>query len=186
MMEIMDDPELEHLRHEVKAKRDSLAEKIQQIEQNVVEQAEAVVNAGETVAENVTHAFDISYQVRQRPWIAIGASVLAGYLAGRVIIPSSSDTETRRRREEDYPERPGREYAVGDGEHREESESSPIKTYLRSILDEIGDVATSAATGVLMQVAQSMLSRPSDQQQQGNAGQQATAGNQQATASYQV
>lgn len=42
----------------------------------------SVENTVETVKENVKQAFDVKQQVNERPWMMLGASVVAGYVLG--------------------------------------------------------------------------------------------------------
>lgn len=162
-MNTRDDPELEELRQQVQTKRDSLTDKLEQIGQNVTNQAEAAVEAGEDVVENVTHAFDIRYQARERPWATVGAAALVGYLAGRTLLPSEPHPGYGRQNGS-Y----SRHSAAPESDRRTESQSSSAIDYVRSIIDEVGGIATTAATTVLMQVAHSMLQPKPDEPTQAN------------------
>lgn len=65
----------EPIRQDLDSIRDSMTEKMEQIESKV----------RGTVDETVTtvkRTFDVRQQVDQRPWVALGAAVLAGYVVG--------------------------------------------------------------------------------------------------------
>ena len=102
---------IDNLESDVKATQQSLVEKLEKLEEKVTDTVENTTNAVsdavsgtvesvqdtvEAVTEKVTEKmeeavasvkrnFDIRYQVDQRPWVMIGASVLVGYIAGRAI-----------------------------------------------------------------------------------------------------
>jgi ElaB/YqjD/DUF883 family membrane-anchored ribosome-binding protein/molybdopterin converting factor small subunit len=83
----------EEIREQMAETRSALTDKIEALEEKVmgtVETAQATVEQTvETVKETVQdtvaavkRTFDLKYQVDQRPWTMVGASVLAGYALG--------------------------------------------------------------------------------------------------------
>jgi hypothetical protein len=100
------------MEQEVRATRESLANKIEQLEAHVTDSVEEVTCAArdtvtaaadaiqETVAsvkdtvsetaESVGNAFSITHQTEQRPWLMIGGAVVAGYVAARYLMPSEA------------------------------------------------------------------------------------------------
>jgi len=106
---MMDDRQSEELKCQIAETRSNLAEKLETLEQRVVEPAadtvikvkEAVENTAE-VAQNtmnkVTETFDLATHVRNYPWRMMGAGVATGFLLGHCINnnPRSSNARTAR------------------------------------------------------------------------------------------
>lgn len=106
------DPELEVMEGEVKATRESLQNKIEQLEAQVTETVEGVTAAAkdtvsstadavqETVnavresvsdaVDSVGNVFSIQHQIEERPWLVLGGSVLAGFLVTRMMLGPST------------------------------------------------------------------------------------------------
>jgi ElaB/YqjD/DUF883 family membrane-anchored ribosome-binding protein len=93
------DNELEVIRDEMEQTRANLAEKLEALESQVRETVsgateavsstvEGVKDVVETVTEtveNVTETFNVSKQVEQHPWMALGAAVATGFVVAQVI-----------------------------------------------------------------------------------------------------
>jgi ElaB/YqjD/DUF883 family membrane-anchored ribosome-binding protein len=86
----------DQLREEIDAKRDDAAAKIDQIEARVYDTAqmardtvdETMQQARDTVVETVEtvkQSFDLTHQVRERPWPTLGAAVAGGFMLGRLL-----------------------------------------------------------------------------------------------------
>lgn len=84
----------EELREQMQETRAALTDKLETLEDRVVgtmeaaqttvqETVEAVKETVQDTVATVKRTFDLKYQVGQRPWLMIGASVLAGYAVGR-------------------------------------------------------------------------------------------------------
>jgi hypothetical protein len=61
--------------------------------------SEKLVDLGDRVqdtVDGVRHTFDLRYQVKQRPWLMFGGSLLVGYALGRLGAPRTSDTSNAR------------------------------------------------------------------------------------------
>jgi hypothetical protein len=102
-----EEPKPEELREQMAETRAALTEKLESLHDRV---EGTVVAAQETVQDtlqSVQRTFDLKYQVDQRPWMMMGASVLAGYAlgclarvplirrAGDSIPPDGADAEGR-------------------------------------------------------------------------------------------
>jgi hypothetical protein len=49
----------------------------------ITEKLEILEDRVQETVETVKHTFDLHYQVKQRPWLMVGASLLVGYTLGR-------------------------------------------------------------------------------------------------------
>lgn len=76
------DQRTESIKQDIDATRDSMTDKMEQIEARVKGTVEDIKGSVEDTVENVKQAFDLRQQVDQRPWTMLGASVLAGYVLG--------------------------------------------------------------------------------------------------------
>jgi ElaB/YqjD/DUF883 family membrane-anchored ribosome-binding protein len=103
----MDNEPEDVIKHQMLETRQSLAEKLETLEQQVVGTVQsattAVTDTVETVKEAVQQTvetakasvretvdavketFDVTEQVRKHPWIMVGGSVALGYVAGRFL-----------------------------------------------------------------------------------------------------
>ncbi len=61
----------DHIRQDIESTRASLDDKLNLLE-----------DKAQTVAEKARETFDIRHQVSERPWVALGAAVAAGYILG--------------------------------------------------------------------------------------------------------
>jgi hypothetical protein len=78
------DYEQSEIRREIESTRADLAEKLSDLETRV----------GRIIAE-LKRLPNIKYQVQNRPWVMMGLSVMAGFLASRVIFPGRRKTVVR-------------------------------------------------------------------------------------------
>jgi ElaB/YqjD/DUF883 family membrane-anchored ribosome-binding protein len=93
------DNELEVIRDEMEQTRANLAEKLGALENQVretvsgateavnstVEGVKGVVSSVSETVESVTDTFNVSKQVEQHPWMAVGAAVATGFVLAQVI-----------------------------------------------------------------------------------------------------
>src|SRR5262249_55783921 len=88
-----DDPDI--IQNQIEQTRTALAEKLEalgdQISDTVEEAKEtvegtidSVTSTGQETVHTVKRTVDLRYQVRQRPWLFFGGSVLAGFALGRL------------------------------------------------------------------------------------------------------
>jgi ElaB/YqjD/DUF883 family membrane-anchored ribosome-binding protein len=75
------DQRTEPIRQDIDAIRDSMTYKIEQIESKI-----------KGTVEDTRRMVDIKYQVSQRPWAALGVSLLVGYTLGSI---GGDDTPSR-------------------------------------------------------------------------------------------
>jgi len=64
---------------------DSVTETVENVTEKVAETVETVKDTVEETIESVKRTFDLEYQVRQHPWLMMGGSCAAGFLAGRLL-----------------------------------------------------------------------------------------------------
>lgn len=76
----------EPIKQDIAAIRDSMTDKMSEIESRVSGTVDQTV-------ESVKRTFDIKHQVGERPWVAVGAAVLAGYALGTMEMPSMPGSE---------------------------------------------------------------------------------------------
>ena len=88
--------------------RASLSEKLETLEQQVVdsvhgatnavnETVESVKDAGHDTVATVRETFDLPLQVRRRPWVMVGGSIALGYLGGYLLRRRGSDRPSAKR-----------------------------------------------------------------------------------------
>jgi hypothetical protein len=83
------DQRTEPIRQDIDSIRDSMTDKIEQIESKI-----------KGTVEDTRRMVDIKYQVSQRPWAALGVSLLVGYTLGS--IGGSDDTHSQPQRGEPF------------------------------------------------------------------------------------
>jgi len=102
------DRELEVIHNQMEETRESLASKLGALESQVrdtvgtaseavTSTVEGVKDVVETVSEtvgSVTETFNISKQVEENPWLAVGAAVAVGFVAAQLFGPSSRPSST--------------------------------------------------------------------------------------------
>ncbi len=64
--------DIKDTRQDIDDTRSAMTEKLEMLEERAQETVDAV-----------KHTFDLNYQVKQRPWVMFGASLLVGYMLGR-------------------------------------------------------------------------------------------------------
>src|SRR5688572_24440577 len=99
---MMDDRQTDELKTQIEQTRCSLADKLETLEERIVEPAtaavtdtvtkvkEAVENTAEavqTTMAKVTQTFDLATHVRNHPWKMMGTGVAAGFLLGQLSRP---------------------------------------------------------------------------------------------------
>src|SRR5215216_6244870 len=82
------DQRTEPIRQDIDSIRDSMTNKIEQIESKIKD-----------TVDDTRRMVDIKYQVSQRPWAALGVSLLVGYTLGSI---GGSDTRSRPQRGEPF------------------------------------------------------------------------------------
>src|SRR5436190_14331211 len=99
------DQRTEPIRQDIDSIRDSMTDKIEQIETKI-----------KGTVEDTRRMVDIKYQVSQRPWTALGISLLVGYTLGSI---GGDDTHTQSQRGEPfrYYEQPHNDRAHLGHEH---------------------------------------------------------------------
>jgi ElaB/YqjD/DUF883 family membrane-anchored ribosome-binding protein len=83
---------VEVIEGEIEQTREGLADKLEALTQqltgtveNVGETVEAVVESTKDTISTIKETFNIPKQVEEHPWLAMGCSVLAGFLGGKVL-----------------------------------------------------------------------------------------------------
>jgi len=74
------------LRREIEKGRQDIADASTAMREKLAILGERMQETVDTVQETVNtakHTFDLSYHVRQRPWLMVGGSLLVGYALGR-------------------------------------------------------------------------------------------------------
>ena len=78
------------IRQEIKKARQDIAE----IRSAMTEKRALLEDRVQETVAGVKHAFDLPYQVEQRPWLMLGGSLLVGYTLGRRGDVSSTTADT--------------------------------------------------------------------------------------------
>jgi ElaB/YqjD/DUF883 family membrane-anchored ribosome-binding protein len=83
---------IEVIEEEIEQTRTGLADKLEALTQqltgtveNVGETVEAVVETTKDTISNIKETFNIPKQVEEHPWLAMGASVLVGFVGGKIL-----------------------------------------------------------------------------------------------------
>jgi ElaB/YqjD/DUF883 family membrane-anchored ribosome-binding protein len=79
---LAEEPKPEELREQMAETRAALTEKLESLQERVEGTVEKAQETVQDTLQTVKRTFDLKYQVDQRPWMMIGASVLAGYTLG--------------------------------------------------------------------------------------------------------
>jgi hypothetical protein len=98
--------EPEVIRQQMEETRASLADKLETLEQQVMETVQGTTNAVTDTVENVKEtvqetiqsvreAFDLRRQVDQHPWLMLCGSVAVGYLAGSLLVGRIGSNRSR-------------------------------------------------------------------------------------------
>lgn len=85
--------EMEETRSELASKLETLGRRISGTVEDVGETVEAVVETTNDTIEAVKDTFNIPKQIEDHPWIAMGCSILIGYLGGKLLIPAASSPD---------------------------------------------------------------------------------------------
>jgi len=165
------DNELEVIRDEMEQTRANLADKLGALETQVretvsgateavnstVEGVKDVVSSVSDTVESVTDTFNVSKQVEQHPWLALGAAVAAGFVAAQVIGRSSQPAPAPAPEPQSWPnlevksqseaEAP-RQAEVRQQPAEEKKESGSILPSLDSLLPDMTKVMNTMVAGV--------------------------------------
>jgi len=131
--------ELEETRHSLADKLAQLGDKItgtvEGVEETVENVTETATQTVETVKETVSdtvetvkETFNLQKQIQERPWVVVGAAVLAGFVGGRLIEGARSRSY---RREPSWPPRQdshGYGYGSGSSAYYSTAESARPQT----------------------------------------------------------
>ena len=74
----------DQLREEIAAKREDAAQKIDAIQAQVEGTVQQVQETVQDTVEQVKQSFDVRHQIEQRPLLALGAALLAGFAFGSI------------------------------------------------------------------------------------------------------
>lgn len=80
--------ETDAIRQDIASVRESMIDTIEQIESKVR-------GTVDTTVDQVNRMFDLRHQVRERPWVALGAAALVGFAAGSIGGSRHDDTRER-------------------------------------------------------------------------------------------
>lgn len=83
-IEVIED-EIEQTREGLADKLEALTQQLTHTVEDVEETVEDVVEATKDTISNIKEAFNIPKQVEEHPWLAMGASVLVGFLGGKLL-----------------------------------------------------------------------------------------------------
>jgi hypothetical protein len=146
------DQRTEPIRQDIDAIRDSMTDKMEQIESKI-----------KGTVEDTRQMVDIKYQVSQRPWTAMGVSLLIGYALGS--IGGGDDTSAQPQRGERfyYYNQPSDDRSRATREHetnmrdmstaqRQNARRESKPGFLDQIMDEFGDEIELLKGAALMSV----------------------------------
>lgn len=85
------DKRSDDIRQDIEQTRASLDEKIDMLENKATEVVDHVKTTATDTIDTVKQTFDVKKQVSDRPWIALGAALAAGYILGNLGNGSSKD-----------------------------------------------------------------------------------------------
>ncbi len=128
---------IEKGRQDIVATRSALTEKLVVLGDRVQE-----------TVDGVRHTFDLHYQVKQRPWLMFGGSLLVGYALGRRGAPRTSPIRQTRRSSNAQPQK---------------SIVSAISNQFTDELSTIKGAAFGAVISTLWAMAKQMLPQPDRQ-----------------------
>jgi ElaB/YqjD/DUF883 family membrane-anchored ribosome-binding protein len=70
---------------------ESVSQTVENVKDTVADTIDSVKESVESTVQTVKRTFDLQYQTQQRPWLMIGGSFAAGFLAGR-LLPGAART----------------------------------------------------------------------------------------------
>lgn len=132
------------IRQEIKKGRQD----IEDVRSAMTEKLGILENRVQETVDGVKHTFDLHYQVKQRPWLIFGGSLLVGYLLGPRGGGSSATADTRESSSRAQPH-PG---MIADVRNQFKSEIATIK-----------GVAFGAVISTLWAMAKQLLPLPDRQ-----------------------
>jgi len=78
------DKRSDDIRQDIESTRASIDEKIDMLENKATEMVDTVKQTATDTIDNVKQTFDVKTQVSQRPWVALGLALAAGYVVGNL------------------------------------------------------------------------------------------------------
>lgn len=170
----MDDRESEELKCQIEQTRCNLADKLETLEERVVEPAtaamtdsvtkvkEAVENTAEAMQSTmtkVTETFDLATHVRNYPWRMIGAGVATGFVLGQFIKPGQSHATAARSPSTSLPSNSeafrsnGRDHSQGDARASKEAASPQQRSDSKTSLEGWTKFATEIQGALIQSLA---------------------------------
>jgi ElaB/YqjD/DUF883 family membrane-anchored ribosome-binding protein len=64
---------------------ETVSQTVENVKETVADTIETVKGTVDSTVQSVKRTFDVEYQVQQRPWLMMGGSFAAGFLAGRLL-----------------------------------------------------------------------------------------------------
>lgn len=137
--------------------KESIQETVETVTDTVQNTVQAVEETVGNTVENVKSFFDISRHVERHPWLMFGGSMLAGYIGGWLLTPSSA-------REEPPPAEPPapRERLSVSVAHQQEELEETGESWLGKLTERFApeiDKLKGLAVGTLFGVARDMISQ---------------------------
>lgn len=78
------DKRSDDIRQDIESTRASIDEKIDMLENKATEMVDTVKQTATDTIDNVKQTFDVKTQVSERPWVALGLALAAGYVVGNL------------------------------------------------------------------------------------------------------
>jgi len=78
------DKRSDDIRQDIESTRASIDEKIDMLESKATEMVDTVKQTATDTIDNVKQTFDVKTQVSERPWVALGLALAAGYVVGNL------------------------------------------------------------------------------------------------------
>jgi ElaB/YqjD/DUF883 family membrane-anchored ribosome-binding protein len=75
----------EQVRDTIRSTTENVSETVEAVTSTVEETIEQVSSTVQETVDSVKKTFDMSYQMRERPWVMLGGSIVAGFLAGALL-----------------------------------------------------------------------------------------------------
>lgn len=146
--------ETDAIRQDIASVRESITDKIEQIESKVR-------GTVDTKVDQFHQLFDVQHQVRERPWATLGVAALVGFAAGSMGAPKPARAEYRRYTNSAYA------YTNGSARYAPAGQPTAYKAQqsqdmIRDLTDQFGDelrLMTSAALAAGMHLLRDTLSQ---------------------------